>query len=141
MSTMEEKIEVITEFLENRAQRQLTTNFQDVQTVAGVLLFVKGYRHKSTTPVRREHVATALSQIAATSYQQNQILLPAVVTHYADANPTHEFAQWATTAGLMDGELGDQESGEVRETINAIHPAELAKVFAHYASVSGELTN
>lgn len=133
MSTMEQKVEVITDFLEKIAAQKRTTNFQDVQTVAGAALLVKGYRTNTATPVRREHVATALSQIAATSFKADQVLLPAVVTHYADEKPTHEFAQWANSAGLIDGELGDQEGGEIREAINQLHPAELAKVFALYA--------
>lgn len=134
MSSMEQKVEVIGEFLENRAQLQRVTGFQEIQRVAGEKLLEKGYRYSSNAPVSRSDVAEALSVIATTSYQQNQVILPALVAKFWDNSPTHEFAQWATNAGLMEGTLESCGTGEVRDKINELAPVERAKVFSHYAT-------
>jgi hypothetical protein len=133
MSTMDHKVEVITEFLQNRAQLQRVTGFQEIGEVAGKKLLEKGYRSQSSSPVKRGDIAEALAIIAQTSYQQNQVLLPALVTKFWTNEPTHEFALWASNAGLMEGTLESCGEGPVRDTINELAPVERAKVFSHYA--------
>lgn len=136
MSSMEHKVEVISEFLENRAQLQRVTGFQEIQRVAGEKLLEKGYRYSSNVSVRRKDVAQALAVIADQSYKNHQVILPALVVKFWTNEPTHEFAQWATNAGLMEGELESCGTGEVRDTINELAPVERAKVFSHYATWS-----
>jgi hypothetical protein len=134
MSSIENKVEVITEFLENRAQLQRVTGFQEIGEVAGKKLLEKGYRNYSSEPVSRSDVASALAVIADQSFKDNQVILPAVVTKFWTNEPTHEFAQWAGSAGLMEGELESCGEGPVRDTINELAPVERAKVFSHYAT-------
>lgn len=135
MSSIEQKVEVITEFLQNRAQLQRVTGFEEIQRVAGQKLLEKGYRYSTNTPVRRGDVAQALTIIADQSYKDAEILLPAIVVKFWSNEPTHEFATWASNAGLMDGELEECGTGEVRDKINELAPGERLKVFLAYTQL------
>lgn len=133
MSSMEQKVEVITEFLQNRAQLQRVTGFEEIQRVAGKALLEKGYRYSTDAPVRRGDVAQALAIIADQSFKDAKILLPAIVLKFWSNEPTHEFATWATNAGLMtEGELEECGQGPARDKINELAPGERVKVFLAY---------
>lgn len=140
MFTLGQKIEVIAEFLVNRAQLQRVTNFQEIGRVAGEKLLEKGYRNYSSEPVSRSDVALALSVIAQNSHSENAILLPALVEKFWTAEPTHEFALWASNAGLMQGSLESCEDGPVRDQIKALQPQEKIRVFEFYATVPSDLS-
>jgi hypothetical protein len=129
---MMQKVEVIGEFLQNRASLQRVTGFEEIQRVAGQKLLEKGYRYSSNVPVRRSDVAEALRIIADQSFKQDEILLPAIVVKFWTNEPTHEFATWASAAGLMEGELEECGTGEVRDKINELAPVERVKVFEAY---------
>jgi hypothetical protein len=134
---MDQKVEVITEFLENRARAGQTTTFNQIRAVAGVQLLLKGYRTHSTSPVSAEDTGAALAQIAQDSYQLNGFLLPAVVVKASAVNeglPNHYFADWANSVGLIEGTLESCEDGPVREAINDLAPAQRAAVFTHYGA-------
>lgn len=125
MSTFEQKIEVITEWLQRQAAQRRLTNIAEVQTYAGLRLAEKGYRQSgSITPVNRYTVFDALATIAAQSFAADQVLLPAIVVHFSDGLPGRRFFDWAEAAGLVP------EDGAGPE----LHAEAVAAVFAHYGA-------
>lgn len=139
MSTLEQRVIVITEFLENRARLQRVTNFQEIQRVATEKLATTPL-DMVFSPLSRDEVEEALTMIAKNSFEANQLILPALVVHFWDNKPVHQFATWASNAGLMLGFLGEDEQGAAREQINQIHPRELVKVFEHYAQMPEQIS-
>lgn len=128
MSSMDQKVEVIGEFLQNRAQLQRVTGFEEIQRVAGQKLAEKGYRLSySNVPVRRSDVAQALAIIADQSFKDAEILLPAIVVHFWDADPPHQFYEWATTLGLLSSEADLEER-------RAVYKQQVEATLAFYAS-------
>ena len=116
MSSIENKVEVIHEFLENRAQLQRVTGFQEIQRVAGEKLLEKGYRYPYAVPVRRADVATALDVIATKATRTTGYSARPggeVLGQHADAR----IRAWATNAGLMEGTL--ESCGTVRSAIRS----------------------
>ena len=125
MSTSEQKIEIVTEWLVRQATARRLTNAIEVAQYAGLILAEKGYRTDgSSEPLSRPEVFEALQVIAERSYQADGFLLPAVVVHFADRKPSRHFYEWATELGL---DTGDTDTGE-------FHAEQLDKVFAHYGS-------
>jgi hypothetical protein len=146
MSTLENKVEVIREWLVRQAAAHRLTNPVEVGLWAGLRLAEKGYRTGgSAMPVGREAVFAALEQIARDDVAAHQPLLPALVVHFTDQLPGHRFAEWAIEAGLMEdpgdanGEFLD-ECGERRlpltDEIRDLHAAQVAQVFANYGPVN-----
>lgn len=150
MSTSENKVEVITEFLQRNARLGRLTNMVEVQLATGLELAVRGYRtNGSAQPVEREKVATALAEVARRSYEEEGLLLPALVVHFEDKAPGHRFVVWAAQAGLMELPDFDPDSGDNEDELEmddggtprwpvtdealAVHADQVAKVFAKYA--------
>lgn len=125
MSTSEQKIEVITEWLRRQAAQRRMTNIAEVQTYAGLRLAELGYRQSgSITPIDRYKAFEALAVIAAQSYAADQVLLPAIVVHFSDGLPGRRFYDWAEAAGLVPDDGAGPE----------LHAEAVAAVFARYGS-------
>lgn len=145
MSTPEQKVEVIREWLVRQAEQKRLTNIVEVQTWAGLRLAEQGYRPDgSSQPIERDDAWEALNQIAAQEAKKNQPLLPALVVHFADGKPGHRFVEWALAAGLIDlpqdAEQFVDEYGERRlpitDEVAALHASQVAAVFATYGPVT-----
>lgn len=148
MSTIEQKIEVITEFLQRQARLGRLTNPLEVQLAAGLALAEKGYRASgSCQPVSRDEVGLALAQIAKTSFAEDGIILPALVVHFEDKQPGHRFVAQAAEAGLVEVPVIDPDGAneqdlelddngvpryEVTEEALSVWSDQVLKVFAKY---------
>jgi hypothetical protein len=87
----DKRVKVITDFLVNRAKLGRVTTFKEVAYVVGKQL--------GRTPERGK-VAKALAQVAANSYESDQVILPALVVHFNDNRPGHRFVEWASAEDL-----------------------------------------
>jgi len=126
MSTHENKIEVITEFLRNRAALGRVTNVREIQMVAGEMLYTKEQR-SHPFPVEREKVHAALDDIAKASYAAEGVLLNAVVTHFWDDEIGERATRWGVLIGVVD-----QDTAVPTEALKAFFLAQRAEVFAKY---------
>lgn len=115
MSTPEQKVEVITKFLHNRANLKRVTSYQEVQRVAGEQLYMNRVRW-TARPIGREQVATALAEIAKTD-----LPLVSIVVHFWDDEPGHQFTQFAADAG---------HTFDSRADLLVFHKAQVEAAFA-----------
>lgn len=153
MSTKENKIEVITDWLVRCARKQRLTNYVEVQVAAGLGLAEKGYRaNGSCVPVEFDDVVEALNEIAETSFAQDGAILPALVVHFGDKKPGHRFVKYAGDTHLItlpefnpdsvdnEEEMELDDFGvpryEVTDEVQSLHADQVTKIFAHYAPVS-----
>lgn len=127
MSTSEQKIEVITEWLQRQAAQRRLTNMLEVQTYAGLRLAEKGYRQSgSIVAVSRDKVFDALAVIAEQSFAADGVLLPAIVVHFSDKKPGRRFFEWANAAGTAT----ETETEDGME----FHGQQVDAVFARYGA-------
>jgi hypothetical protein len=127
MSTQENKVEVITEFLRNRASLGRVTTVQEIQRVAAEMLVAHGYRDDLYL-VDRDVVNDVLNEIAKASFAEQGFILPAIVVHFADDEPPSRFIYQAVNAGLLTDEA------VISEQAAAAFAEQKAKVFAKYQS-------
>jgi hypothetical protein len=125
MSTQENKIEVVTEFLRNRASLGRVTTVQEIQRVAAEMLVAHGYRDDLYL-VERDTVNDVLNEIAKTSFAEQGFILPAIVVHFADDEPPSRFIYQAVNAGLLSDEA------LIAEQAAAVFAEQKAKVFAQW---------
>jgi hypothetical protein len=131
-STSEQKVEVVTEWLQRTARKQRMTNLREVQLAAGLALAEKGYRENgSCRPITEDEVVAANAEIAKASFEQDGFLLPALQIHFGDKKPSSRFTYWAAQAGLLD-----QDVAEDPEVTEALHAEHVAKIHKHYANVT-----
>lgn len=122
MSTSEDKVTVVGEFLTNRAGLRRVTNYQEIGRVAGEQLYERGMRSISS-PVRRDKIAAVLRAIDDTSFANNGYLLSALVTHFWDNNPGHRFYEGAVGRGMLPA---DASADDLRD----FHVAQLQTIYA-----------
>jgi hypothetical protein len=125
MSTQENKIEVVTEFLRNRASLGRVTTVQELQRVAAEMLVAHGYR-EDLYLVDRDVVNDVLNEIAKASFAEEGFILPAIVVHFADDNPPSRFIYQAVNAGLLSDEA------LIAEQAAAVFAEQKATVFARW---------
>lgn len=119
MSTFDQRVQVVRDFLIGRARLRRTTTFQEIGVATGEAL-AKYRTSGSTKPMSRQKVAAALSEVARTSLKENGFILPAIVVHWNDNRPGHRYAEWVSKAGLSSYGEGN-------------HATQVKKVFAKYA--------
>jgi hypothetical protein len=78
---------------------------------------------------RAEKVNKVLCQVAKNTWENDGVLLPAVIVHFNDNRPGHRFAEWAKAAGLIEYEYG--------VTPDKVHSQQLEAVFNKYSPKSG----
>ena len=100
MSTFENKVEVVTDFLRNRASLRRLTDYQEVSRVAGEVLHRRGQRHHAA-PVDREKIAGVLKKVDDDSVENQGFMLSAIVVHFWDNEAGHRFFDRPTTVGSM----------------------------------------
>lgn len=127
MSTFENKVTVVTEFLQNRAALRRLTNHSEVGAVAGQQLAERGMR-RIDTPVRREKIVDVLRAVDDKSIHESGFMLSALVAHFWDNDPGHRFFEAAIGRGL----LSEDADAEGRA---AFHAEELAKVYEAFGGV------
>ena len=124
MSTFENKVEVVTDFLRNRASLNRLTDYQEVGRVAGELLHRRGQRRIST-PVDRAKIAEVLRTVDKNSLADKGMLLSALVVHFWDNEVGHRFHDSAYKLGVADS---DTDPGYRR----GFHASQVEKAFAAY---------
>ena len=126
MSTHEQKLEVIAEFLCNRARLGRVTNVREIQMCAAEGLCAKGYRD-DLYPVDRDKVHAVLDELAKLSFEAEGFILPVIVAHFWDNEPGGRFVRWAGEAGLID-----LDAAEDPAATKTLYLDQLAKVFVKY---------
>jgi hypothetical protein len=109
-----EKVNKVTDFLINRAALRRVTNMREVATATGI---------------ERHRLGKVLCQVAKNTWENDGVLLPAVIVHFNDNRPGHRFAEWAKAAGLIEYEYG--------VTPDKVHSQQLEAVFNKYSPKSG----
>ena len=124
MSSQENKVAALRDFLVNRAALSRMTNFQEAGRVMGTLLYARDQRH-TDRPVRREAIVAALRDVDRLSLDEKGVLLSALVVHFWDNEVGHRFHEMAVDAGVADS---DTDPGYRK----GFHAAQVVKAFAAY---------
>lgn len=106
----------VTDFLINRAALRRVTNMREVATATGI---------------SREKLGRVLCQVAKNTWENDGVLLPAVIVHFNDNRPGHRFAEWAKAADLL----------KYGVTPDKVHATQLEAVFNKYSPKSGGAWN
>lgn len=128
MSSFEDKVSAVTDFLRNRASLQRLTSHEEVGNVAGKLLRARQQRHIDT-PVIREKIIEVLAEVDRKSFKKQGFLLSALVTHFFDNNVGHRFYERAIATGLLST-YADEEARRV------FHRNHVKKIYAHYEGMA-----
>lgn len=108
MSTFEAKVQVVYDFLANRASLKRLTTHQEVATVAGYVL--KGrHERRIDSPVRREKIKDVLKAVDEKSWSEKNVLLSATVAHFWDNDSSRAFYKRASSKGVVPGYVGRGE--------------------------------
>lgn len=129
MSTFENKVEVVTDFLRNRASLNRLTDYQEVGRVAAELMYRRGQR-RHAQPVRREKIAEVLRQVDKNSLEEKGVLLSSLVVHFWDNEVGHRFHDQAVDLGVADS---DTDPGYRK----GFHQSQLQKAFDAYPEFVG----
>jgi hypothetical protein len=137
MSNLEQKVEVVTEWLQRTARLQRVTNPYEVRVAAGLGLAEKGYRESgSARALSEDQLTEVLVAVAKQSFDEDEgLILPALMIHFGDKKPSSRFVSWAVAVGLIDPDAVEAE-GVDSDEIEALAAQQIAKIHKHYASVS-----
>jgi hypothetical protein len=102
MSTFEAKVEVVYDFLANRASLKRLTNTQEVANVAGYTLKNRQER-RIDSPVRRDKITKVLAAVDRKSFAEKGVLLSATVAHFWDNEVSRYFYKRAAKKGVTVG--------------------------------------
>jgi hypothetical protein len=130
MSTFENKVEVVTEWLQRTARLQRVTNLYEVRVAAGLALAEKGYRENGSARSLGDETFDVLEAVAKESFAAQGLILPALMIHFGEKKPSSHFLGWAAEAGLIDPDAGIDPDAVV-----ALAAEEIVKIHEKYANV------
>jgi hypothetical protein len=110
---MNQKIEVVTAILKDNARQFRVTNRKELAREAGRRLHRQGLNY-SDAQLSEDTTYEVLGRVAERSDETKGVLLPALVVHFRDSQPSGHFYDWANKAGI-EANHGDA----VRAVFNA----------------------
>lgn len=110
MSTSEAKVDVIYDFLVNRASLGRTTNLQEIAAVISPILVSRQERRREQPLVRREKIKAALDAVDNRSWSTFGVLLSPLVAHFWDTDLSRATVNRAQRRGLSL-----KSAGQVKE--------------------------